>query len=171
MVVLCAQGKKTAGNADAMRGVKDFAKDSKYGANTAVITIDPSDPAEAKFLTKLNIDASSPVATTAIIAPPGSVIGTFQGATTMEKLTASVQAAAAPKTGGCCPAGSGKSCGPTGGSAAAPQKAPMATQPTTTSTQPPTTVRQSTPQSVVPPKTTPNALDGKKTEPAPKQGK
>jgi hypothetical protein len=129
MVVLCTQGKKTAGNAAAMRGVKDFVKDSKYSASTAVVTIDPSDPAEAKFLSKLNIDVNSPTAITTLLAPNGSVIGTFQGATTMDKLAASVQAAAAPKSG-CGPAGcGGKPCGPTGGAAAAPQKAPMAVQP------------------------------------------
>lgn len=131
VVVLCAQGKKTADNSAAMRGVKDFVKDPKYGANTAVVTIDPSDPAEAKFLSKLNIDAGSPTATTTLLAPPGSIIGTFQGATTMDKLVASVQAAAAPKSGGCCPPGSGKSCGPTGG-AAAPQRPSMTAQPQST---------------------------------------
>lgn len=129
MVVLSAQGKKTAGNAAAMRGVEDFLKDPKYGQTTAVVKVDPSDPAETKFLSQLGVDPGSTVATTVLLAPPGSVIGTFQGATTMDKLVASVQAAAAPRSGGCCPSGSGKSCGPTGGAAAAPQRAPMTVQP------------------------------------------
>jgi len=129
MVVLCAQGKKTTSNAAAMRGVEDFLKDPKYGQTTAVVKVDPSDPAETKLLSQLGVDPGSTVATTVLLAPPGSVIGTFQGATTMDRLVASVQAAAAPRSGGCCPSGSGKSCGPTGGTAAAPQRAPMTVQP------------------------------------------
>jgi hypothetical protein len=129
MVVLCAQGKKTADNAGAMRGVEGFLKDPKYGQTTAVVKVDPSDPAETKFLSQLGVDPGSTVATTVLLAPPGSVIGTFQGATTMDKLVASVQAAASPKSG-CGPAGcGGKPCGPTGGAAAAPQRAPMTVQP------------------------------------------
>jgi hypothetical protein len=129
MVVLCAQNRRTADNAGAMRGVEDFLKDPKYGQLTAVVKVDPSDPAEAKFMSQLGIDPASSAATTVLLAPPGSVIGTFQGATPKDKLVAAVQAAAAPRSGGCCPSGSGKSCGPTGGAAAAPQRAPMTVQP------------------------------------------
>ncbi|MBU0509085.1 hypothetical protein KKH27_09655 [bacterium] len=118
MVALCMQNRKTKENADAMSGVKEFMKDPKFGPTTAVVTIDPSDPDEAKFLSKLSLDANSGIATTALLAPPGAVIGTFEGAVTMEKLVASVEAAAKPKSGGCCPPGSGKTCGPTGGTSA-----------------------------------------------------
>jgi hypothetical protein len=120
LVAFCMQNKQTADNAGAMRGVEDFLKDVKYGQSTAVVMADPSDPATAKFATKLGLDPKSPVAVTALLAPPGSVIGTFQGATPKDKLVAAVQAAAAPKAGGCC--GGGKSCGPTAG--AAPQNSP-----------------------------------------------
>lgn len=127
MVALCVQNGKTTDNRSAMRGVEEFVKDPKYAPTTAVVTIDPSDPEEAKFLSKLKLDPNSEIATTALLAPPGAVIGTFQGATTMEKLVASVQEAAKPKSG-CGPAGcGGKPCGPTG-SATAPQKAPVKTQ-------------------------------------------
>ncbi len=123
MVALCVQNRKTADNAGAMRGVEDFLKDSKYGSTTAVVTVDPSEVEDAKFLSTLGVDVKSPVATTVLLAPPGVVVGTFPGATPKDKFVSAVNAAAAPKSGGCCPPGSGKSCGPTG-APATPQKAP-----------------------------------------------
>jgi len=168
MVALCVQNRKTKDNSDAMRGVREFTKDPKYGPTTAIVTMDPSDPAEAKFLSRLNIDANSGTATTALLAPPGAVIGTFQGATTMDQLVASVQAAAKPKAGGCCPPGSGKTCGPTGG-VAAPQKAPARTQLMTA--QPQVPVKQVTTKSATPPSTAAASPSAKATEPTTKQGK
>ncbi|MBI5059932.1 hypothetical protein HZB60_09180 [candidate division KSB1 bacterium] len=141
MVAFCMQNKQTADNAGAMRGVEEFLKDAKYGQSTAVVMADPSDPATAKFATKLGLDPQSPVAVTALLAPPGTVIGVFQGATPKDKIVAAVQAAAAPKAGGCCPPGSGKSCGPT--ATAAPQNSPppvkvVPVPSTSTSAKPPT---------------------------------
>lgn len=132
MVALCVQSRKTADNFRAMSSVEEFVKDPKYAATTAVVTADPTNDADATFLTKLGVDLKSPVATTVLLAPPGSVIGTFQGATAKDKLVAAVQAAAAPKAGGCCPPGSGKSCGPTG-APVAPQRTMTTGQPSTKS--------------------------------------
>jgi hypothetical protein len=129
LVALCVQNRRTADNAAALRGVEEFVKDPKFAPNTAVVTVDPSDPAEARFLSQLNVDANTAAATTVLLAPPGSIIGTFKGALKKDQLSAAVQAAAAPRSGGCCPAGSGKTCGPTGGTAAAPQTAPTTAQP------------------------------------------
>jgi hypothetical protein len=133
MVALCVQSSKTSDNTGAMKGVEEFLKDPKYGSTTAVVKADPTDPGDAKFLATLGIDPNSATATTVLLAPPGSVIGTFQGATPKDKLVAAVQAAAAPKSGGCCPPGSGKTCGPTG--TATPQRAPMTSKPMTTQPQ------------------------------------
>ena len=164
MVALCVQNRKTAENAGSMRSVQDFLKDPKYGPMTAVVTADPADPADAKFLSKLGVDLNSPIATTVLLAPPGAVIGTFQGAVQKDKLVAAVQAAAAPKAGGCCPSGSGKSCGPASG-AAAPQKSPMTAQPMTL--QPQVRVKQVTTN----PTTSAAAPTTKSADPATKQGK
>lgn len=129
MVALCVQSRKTTDNAGAMRGVEDFLKDPKYSATTAVVTADPSNAEDAKFLSKLGIAPNPTVATTVLLAPPGSIVATFQGATPKDKIVAAVVAAAAPKAGGCCPGGSSKGCGPTGGTAAAPQTKPMTSPP------------------------------------------
>jgi len=111
-VLLAVQGRKTSENNAAMRGLKDFKADPKYGPATEIVTVDPSDPAESKFLSQLKIDPNTSVATTVFLAPPGSAIATFQGATQKQQLVASLQAAQS-KSGGCCPPGSGKTCGPT----------------------------------------------------------
>ncbi len=124
MVALCMQNKKTSDNAEAMQGVEEFLKDPKYGPNTAVVMIDPSDEDAAKFVSRLGLDPTSSVATTALLAPPGTVIGTYQGATTADKFLGSIQAVASAKSGcgagGCAP---GQSCGPAGASTSGKQQA------------------------------------------------
>lgn len=129
MVALCMQNKKTSDNAAAMSGVEEFLKDPKYGPTTAVVMVDPSDPVAAKFVTQLGLNPDASIATTALIAPPGTVIGTFEGATTSSKLTTSVLTAAQSRSGGCGPGGCGpgQSCGPTGGTVST-QKAPATSQ-------------------------------------------
>lgn len=111
MVLLCVQNKKTTDNKAALSGVKEFVKDPKFAENTAVVTVDPSDQDEVKFLSRLNIDVNSTVATTTLLAPPGNIVGSFKGATQKDQLVNAVQAAA---KGGCGPGGcGGKPCGPT----------------------------------------------------------
>jgi hypothetical protein len=171
MVVLCVQGRKTSDNSAAMRGVEEFAKDPKYGPSTTVVTIDPSDPAEAKFLSTININAATPVAITAVLAPSGSVISTFQGETQKDKLTSAAQAATAPKAGGCC--GGGRTCGsaasgPACGAGAAIQKTPAQAQPVTTPQQAPANQAVTKP---APPTPAANAPTTKSAEPAKKKEK
>ncbi|MFH1010890.1 MAG: hypothetical protein V1784_06625, partial [bacterium] len=111
-VLLAVQGRKTSENRAAMKGLQDFKADPKYGPATEIVTVDPSDPDESKFLSQLQIDPNTNVATTVFLLPPGSPIATYRGATQKQQLVASLQAAQS-KSGGCCPPGSGKTCGPT----------------------------------------------------------
>jgi hypothetical protein len=122
MVVLCAQSRGTSDNEAAMQGVEEFLKDPQYAGKVAVVSVDPTDPAEAKFLSQIKLNTGTNVATTALIAPPGTVVASFEGATKKDQFVAAVKAASAPKSGGCCPPGSGKTCGPATGAAPAPQK-------------------------------------------------
>ena len=92
-----------------MKGVKEFAADQRYASATKIVILDPSDPAEKPFLTDLKIDPQTPEAITAFMAPPGSVIAEFKGATDKAELIAALQkASAACGSGGCAPGG----CGP-----------------------------------------------------------
>jgi hypothetical protein len=122
MVVLCAQNRNTTENEAAMQGVEEFLNDPQYAGKVAVVSVDPADPAEAKFLSQIQMKTGSGVATTALLAPPGSVVASFEGATQKDQLVAAVKAATAPKSGGCC--GGGKTCGPKAPGCAVPQQSP-----------------------------------------------
>ena len=121
MVVLCALSKNGSDNDAAMQGVEEFMKDSVYSGKVAVVSVDPTDPDEAKFLSQIKLDASSGAATTALLAPPGTVVCTFTGATNKDQF---VQAINSCSKGGCAPGQScgGKPCGPAKGTTALPQK-------------------------------------------------
>jgi hypothetical protein len=109
LVLLCVQNKSTTANEDALKGVKEFAQDQRYASATQIVMLDPSDPAEKPFLTDLKIDPQTTEAITAFMAPPGSVIAEFKGATDKEGLIAALQKAST----GCGPGGCGPGgCGP-----------------------------------------------------------
>jgi hypothetical protein len=101
LVFVCAQNARTTSNAQAMRGVKSFAADAQYAKSTQIVTVDPTDAAEAKFLGQIKIDPKIKQATTVLLAPPGTIVGTFEGATEKSKLVAAMKAC-------------GVSCGPSG---------------------------------------------------------
>ena len=92
------------------QGVTDFAADARYAGATEVVSIDPADPAEASFLQELQVDPRSSTSVTVLLAPPGSVVGKFEGAVTKEQLVAKLQTAQSdPCAGGKCGPGG---CGP-----------------------------------------------------------
>jgi hypothetical protein len=107
MTFLCIQNDKTKHDAEAMKGVNDFKSDPKYAKTTEVVTIDPSDAAEAQFLQNLKVDPNTPEAVTVLLAPPGKIVGTFEGGTDKTVLLTSVnnttkkKPCCAGKKGGC----------------------------------------------------------------------
>lgn len=74
-------------------GIADFQQDPQFNARTAVILLNPQDPAEASFLGELEITSG----TFAFLAPPGVLVGKFTESTTKDTL-----AAALHKAGKCC---------------------------------------------------------------------
>ena len=109
LVLLCVQNGSTEFNEEAMRGVRDFQGDSRFGHATEVVMLDPADAAERSFLADLKIDPQGSEAVTAFIVPPGSVIAEFKGATDKEELISVLQQASTScGPGGCGPGG----CGP-----------------------------------------------------------
>jgi hypothetical protein len=107
VVLLCIQNGGTTLNAAAMKGVQDFKADPKYTASTEIITLDPSDSAEAKLLGLLAVDPKINQALTVCLVPPGQTAAKLSGATTKEMIAGSLKSGG----GGCC-AGGAKSCGP-----------------------------------------------------------
>jgi len=73
------------------------------------INVDMEDPAEALFLKLLKVDMQATEPVTVVVNAQGQVTGSFNGPMDVAKL---VQAATR-KVSGCCPSGSGKTCGPT----------------------------------------------------------
>jgi hypothetical protein len=109
LVLLCVQNSKTNSNDEAISGVREFKADERYAKYSEVIVLDPSDAAESAFLADLKIDPKESEAVTALLAPPGSVIAEFKGATGKDELIAALQKA----NTGCGPGGCGPGgCGP-----------------------------------------------------------
>jgi hypothetical protein len=89
----------------------DTCKDtcSQMKNKAAFVSIDMDDKKENSFLSQLKINILSTEPVTAVINPQGRITGTFNGSVEVKKL---VQAAAKKASGGCCPGGSKKGCGP-----------------------------------------------------------
>ena len=104
LVVLCVQNGKTRSNMEAMRGVQEFVSDQRFTNFVQVLKLDPSQPAELPFLAKLGMTSPIVEAETLLIAPPGSLIGNFKGATDKNQLIATLTKAT---SGGCGAGGCG----------------------------------------------------------------
>jgi hypothetical protein len=107
LVILCAQNKSTKSNDAAMKGAQDFKADKRFAQFTEIVQIDPADAAESKFVTQLRIEPKTAEAVTALLAPPGVVVGTFKGAVNKDALVAALTAATSGGcgSGGCAPSG------------------------------------------------------------------
>ena len=104
LVVLCVQNGKTRFNMEAMRGVQEFVSDQRFTNFVQVLKLDPSQPRELPFLAKLGFTSPIVEAETLLIAPPGSLIGNFKGATDKNQLIATLTKAT---SGGCGAGGCG----------------------------------------------------------------
>jgi hypothetical protein len=104
VVALCLQGPATKHNRESKRAAEQFVADQKLGGQAVLVTADPS--RETDLLKRCRISAAPAEATIVLLAPPGSMVGTFAGATTKEALLQKLQSA-----GSSCSSGS---CGPSG---------------------------------------------------------
>jgi hypothetical protein len=105
LVLVCLQNGKTRWNAEAMNGVRAFKADQRYSAATEVVMLDPHASGEKSLLTKLGINAPVEEATTLLVAPPGSIIGTFKGATDGNQIITTLTNAISSCATGCQPGG------------------------------------------------------------------
>jgi hypothetical protein len=107
LVFVCVQNDKTKSNDAAMQGVRNFKADARFASATEIVMLDPADSAEASFLADMKIDPKTEEAMTVFLAPPGSAIGEYKGATDKEEMAATLQKASSSSC-------SGGSCGPGG---------------------------------------------------------
>lgn len=102
--------------------LREFAADPHFNTRMVSLTMNASDPAEAKFMAEMDIDARTAATQLSLLAPPGILVGKYAATTPMKTI-----AAALAEAGKCCddpnckhhqqPAASG---------AAKPQAAPAA---------------------------------------------
>ena len=110
LVFVCVQNGTTSSNDAALQGVRDFKADVRYASATEIVTLDPSDQAEAGFLTDLQVPSDTKEAVTVFVVPPGQAIGKIEGATNKDALVELLSRAnTSCGPGGCGPGG----CGPT----------------------------------------------------------
>jgi hypothetical protein len=107
LVLLCVQNSTTEFNVAAIQGVQDFKADQQYAAATEVVYLNSADQAEASFLQGLQVDPQKTVPVTVFMAPPGTIVGKFEGSVTKDQLVAKLASAQSS----CCPGGK---CGPGG---------------------------------------------------------
>lgn len=103
LVLVCAQNGNTRFNAEAMHGVSSFKADQRYSAATEVVMLDPVRADSQPFLTKLGARFPVNQAVTFFLAPPGSIIGQFQGPTDKSQLVATLNSAVSGCGTGCKP--------------------------------------------------------------------
>lgn len=110
LVILIIQNKATLHNEEALEGVEGLKADPKFSQATVLVTLDPSDPREAKFLSQFKVDPATQEATTILLTPPGNLIGKYEGATNKQQFVNALESAAS----GCCGPGGcpGGRCGP-----------------------------------------------------------
>ncbi|OHB80913.1 MAG: hypothetical protein A2V98_05590 [Planctomycetes bacterium RBG_16_64_12] len=109
LVFVCVQNGTTISNDAALQGVRDFKADVRYASATEIVTLDPSDQAEAGFLTDLQVPSDTKEAVTIFVVPPGQAIGKIEGATNKDALIELLSKA----NTGCGPGGCGPGgCGP-----------------------------------------------------------
>jgi hypothetical protein len=104
LVFICIQNGQTQHDTEAMQGVKEFTAAPQYAGTTEVVTLDPADPAERGFLEILKVQPATAEAVTVLMAPPGSIVGTYTGATSKDTFVAATKGAARgcdPRSG-CC---------------------------------------------------------------------
>jgi cytochrome oxidase Cu insertion factor (SCO1/SenC/PrrC family) len=105
--VFLVVSKKSMKTKDVISSCSLACNDMKNKAKT--IEVDFDDAKEKKFLSELSIASIGDSPQTYVINAQGQLAGTFTGATDSKTLVATATKRA---SSGCCPAGSGKSCGP-----------------------------------------------------------
>ena len=91
-------------------GAQEFKADERFGPASEIVLVSANDEGEAGFLKELKVDTRAPKPFTVLLAPPGSVIGQFDGRASKDQLLAKLAAAQSnPCAGGKCGPGG---CGP-----------------------------------------------------------
>jgi hypothetical protein len=94
LVMVTVQGSGKAVTPVAVTGMQ---ADPHFSSRFVSLTIQASDPDEAKFMKQMQLDPNSVATHTALLAPPGVMVGKFAATATKDEV-----AAALAKAGKCC---------------------------------------------------------------------
>ena len=108
LAAVCLQNSRTKNNKESLAAAEGLNNQAQFRGAVEVVKVDPSDGSEAKFIQICKADAGSDSAQIVIIAPPGRIVGKFDGTATTDSMMAALTKAFS--SGGC---GAG-SCGPSG---------------------------------------------------------
>ena len=110
LVLLCVVDQAGPDGAAVPAAAREFKADQRFGAASEIVLVSAGDEGEAGFLKELKVDSRVPTPFTVLLAPPGSVIGQFDGRASKDQLLAKLAAAQSnPCAGGSCGPGG---CGP-----------------------------------------------------------
>jgi len=107
IAAVCIESSRTKYNKECSATARSVKSDSRLGGAMEIVTINPSDRSESKLLKQWGVNDNSANAQLVVIAPPGRVVGKFDGSTTKASVMASLMKSL---SGGC----GGGSCGPGG---------------------------------------------------------
>ena len=106
LAVICVQNSNTKLNKESLAVAEGLGNDAMFRNAIEIVKIDPSDASEAKLIQSCRVDTKSQNAQLVIIAPPGRIVGTFDGTATTETIIAALTKAFSGG-GGCAPGGCG----------------------------------------------------------------
>lgn len=107
LAVVCIQGPRTKNNKNSLATAEELKADPALGGAVEIVKISPSDRSESKFMKECKVDTHSANAQLLVLAPPGKLVGKFDGSATADTIVASLRSSLG---GGC----GGGSCGPSG---------------------------------------------------------
>lgn len=112
LAAICLQSSKTKLNKESLAAAEGLKYGAQFRDAMEIVKIDLSDSSEAKLIQTLKVDANTENAQMVIIAPPGRIMGTFDGTATTESIAATIVKAMSGSGcgggGGCAPG----ACGP-----------------------------------------------------------
>ena len=110
LAAVCLQSSKTKNNKESLAAAEGLKSGAQFREALEIVKIDLSDSAEARLIQTCKVDANSENAQLVFIAPPGRIMGTFDGTATTELIAAALTKAFSGGTcgsggggGGCCP--------------------------------------------------------------------
>jgi len=111
LAAVCLQNSKTKHNKESLAAAEGLNTQAQLRGAVEVVKIDPSDRSEAKFIQTCKANAGSDSAQVVIIAPPGRIMGKFDGTATTDTMMATLTkafsgggcGAGSSGAGGCCP--------------------------------------------------------------------